>query len=165
MIVKNEENTQIKHIVSFSGRTRKLISQIERIDMEVEIDNLLLERISKFVETLSQEELDYEPYHNRIAFIFNKYAPLKGEHLLAVRKSKDTQISKTKIIELKADFEAFAYKLSMLDGYKARRAMLLVLTLKDCYDILPRDSWDYYLDTWLIKTMLDCFNFTKRENF
>ena len=72
MIVKNEENTQIKHIVSFSRRTRKLISQIERIDMEVEIDNLLLERISKFVETLSQEELDYEAYHNRIAFIFNK---------------------------------------------------------------------------------------------
>lgn len=68
-------------------------------------------------------------------------------------------------MELKADFEALAYKLSMLDGYKARRAMLLVLTLKDCYDILPRDSWDYYLDTWLIKTMLDCFNFTKRENF
>lgn len=76
MTVENKENSQIRHIVSFSRRTRKLISQIERIDMEVEIDNLLLERISKFVETLSQEELDYEPYHNRIAFIFNKYAPL-----------------------------------------------------------------------------------------
>lgn len=164
MIIENEENSQIKHIVSFSRRTRKLISQIERIDMEVEIDNLLSERISKFVETLSQEELDYEPYHNRIAFIFNKYAPLKGKHPIAVKKSKDTHISKTKIMELKADFEALAYKLSMLEGYKAHRAMLLVLTLKDCYDILPRDSWDYYLDTWLIKAMLDCFNFTKGEN-